>query len=265
MKNNLWSALRNPFENPTRNSFKLMNLIATDHHDKLKAAAAQDAGLLPLYRLYEPTYSQFQEAFTAATTNVSKYRVSTRRVETLFDELNNTKIRHWDVAIQYHYPSETLDYMSLMPDHREPFQKGGYEMRIKELKSLNERLLDYPTMATVRNEVEQYISDLVAARTRQQGLELNKKQLSGKLEDARRELSAMLHATLSFLTYYYRNDVSVVEQFFVLQYLRTETKPEPKEKEEEKPKEEETNAEPTEEAINELENEAADTEEETIE
>lgn len=260
MKNNLWSALRNPFENVTRHSFKIMNLIATDHHDKLKAAAAQDAGLFPLYREYEPTYAQFQEVFTSATTNITKYRASTRKVETLFDEITSTKARHWDVTIQYHYPSETLDYMGIMPDGKEPFQKGGYEMRIKELKSLSERLDDYPILAATRAEIDRYVSDLIAARTRQQGLELLKKQLSGKLEAARRELSVALHGALAYLTYYYKNDVSIVEQFYELQYLRTETKPVKEEEEEEKPKAEEAAPEASEEAIEELEND--ETEEE---
>lgn len=260
MKDNFWSALRNPFENATRNSFKLMNLISTDHHDKLKVAAADDAGLMHLYNMYVPIYAQFQETFTATTTNLSKYRGSTRRVETMFEEITSTKARHWDVAIQYHYPMETMDYSDLMPDGKEPFQKGGYEMRIKELKSLSERLADYPNMVATQTEIDQYVTALVAARTKQQGLELKKRQLSAKLEAARRELSITLHGVLSYLVYYYRHDLGVVEQFYELQYLRTEGKGEDEEKKEDKPKETEAAPEASEAAIAELENDTTETE-----
>jgi hypothetical protein len=258
MKDSLWSALRNPFENVTRNSFKTMNLIATDHHDKLKAAAAQNSDLSAMYGLYEPTYIQFQEAFTATTTNLGKYRASTKRVETIFDEITSSKIRHWDVAIQYHYPSETWEYTELMPNGKEPFQKGGYEMRIKELKSLSERMEDYAPLRATRAEIDQYVGDLIAARTRQQGLEMRKKQLSGKLEDARRELSIALHGVLAYLTFYYRNDLAVVEQFYELQYLRSEAKPSKAGEEEDTAKDDESNLDANNAAIDELENDSND-------
>jgi hypothetical protein len=220
MAEELWFYLQNPFDNVTKHSFALMNLLATDHHDKLRHKANLDARFAPLYQDFESTYKVFKTVFTKSLSNAGRYQSNTQKVESLFTELTSTRIRKWDVKIQNEYDEMSNEYVSILPSGRKPFQVGGYEARINEVKALYERLNYHPNLANLAAEVKQFAYDLEQARTEQQGFEQAERELSQSLESARVELAKVMYGVFVRLKYLHLNELKQVETYYELQYLR---------------------------------------------
>ena len=220
MAEELWFYLHNPFDNVTKHSFTLMNLLATDHHDKLKHKANTDARFAPLYQDFESAYKVFKEVFTKSLSNAGRYQSNTKKVESLFTELTSTRIRQWDVKIQNEYDEMSNEYVSILPNGRKPFQTGGYEARINEVKALYDRLNYHSNLAQLAADIKQFAYNLEQARTEQQGFEQAERELSQALELARLELAKVMYGVFVRLKYLHLNELKQVETYYELQYLR---------------------------------------------
>lgn len=221
MSSSLWRYLQNPFDNVTKNNTKLMNLLAKDHHDKLKGSSENDANIAKLYKDFLPKYEAFTSTYVALLTQQRTYQSFTSKVESLFSELTSVKIRKWDIKIQFQHDEATHIYRSLLPNGRSPFQTGGYETRTREVKSLGELLLQYKDMENLQQEVEAFGLQLENARTEQQGAERKVSHLSNELEIARLALAVNMHSVLGFLIGNYAQNIKEVASFYDLEYLRS--------------------------------------------
>ena len=219
----LWFYLGNPFDNVTKNSFTLMNLMATDHHDKLYGKAQTDQQIADIYNNFVSAYDNFKNLFVETVELSGKYQAQTQIVEEKLAELSAKKIRRWDIAIQQFFEDDSPEYKSLLPDFRVPFQNGAYEERIKEVKALWRKLSQFSQLANVEADVKQFAIELETLRTRQQGFEQAERELSQNLELARIELSAQMMIVLCRLKIMYIYDLKKVETFYDLQYLRRPT------------------------------------------
>ena len=215
-----WSYLHNPFENQTKSSFKKMNVLATDHHDKL-SNHLDDPFIADLYHQeFIPAYKYFKETYTSAHANVGKYRKHTQIVEALFAKLSAEKVKKWDILIQVEYMEGTPEYAGLMTNGRKSFQSGSYESRIMAIKTLLNNLSEYSILANVMHDVQTFYNELLSARNAQQQKENDEAFLSIQLEDARKALAKAMYAVFTGLLYKFRNNVAIVETFYELKYLR---------------------------------------------
>lgn len=220
MAEEIWSYLHNPFDNVTKRSFTLMNLLATDHHDKLKQKASIDTRFAPLYQDFVGAYQKFKDLLIAGNSNAGRYQSRTKRVEDLFAELASTLARKWDVRVQVEYDENTSEYVSIFPSGRKPFQSGSYEARVNEVKALYERLLHHSNLANLAADVKLFASNLEEARTAQQGFEQTERELSLGLEAARTELAKAMYGVFVRLKYLHLDELKMVETYYELKYLR---------------------------------------------
>lgn len=215
-----WSYLSNPFDNVTKRSFKRMLIIATDHHDKLYSRIA-DPDINTLYIQYLPLFNAFKDAYDKIGTTASAYRAATMVVEGLFLQLMSTKIKQWDIWVQNVYFDDTPEYALLFPDRRGAFQTGAYELRISAIRKLRDGLANYAALANVYNDVVAFLNQIETARTAQQGKEIDEKVASNTMEEARVNLANCMQGIMGYLMYKYQGDISKVEMFYDLQYLRS--------------------------------------------
>lgn len=215
-----WSYLNNPFDNVTKRSYKRMMALATDHRDKLKNNCS-DPDIDMLYKQFEVKYAAFRRAYDLSHRSAGAYMAATQKVEALFAELSGMQIRKWDIAIQGQYIEGTPEYTDLMPEFRQPFQRGAYDSRLAALRVLAEALGSYPALAPVQQDVQKFSDTLEEARTIQQGRENDEQTLSRNLEDAREQLAAVMQGILGYLIYKYQGDVGRVEGFYEMLYIRS--------------------------------------------
>lgn len=219
----LWSYLQNPFDNVTKRNLKKMLLMATDHFAKLKDEANTDADISRIYQDFAPVFKNFQDLYEQSNTNKAIYEMHTQLLETKMADLSSTAIGQWDIEMQYLIGAKSPEYTMLMSKGRAIFQRGAYELRIDAVKSLASRLRTFPQLANLQQRVEQYGQELERIRTEQQGVEKNESKYSDLLEDARVELAQSMQAILGYLMYRYRGNVKLVENFYELKYLRSNT------------------------------------------
>lgn len=217
-----WSYLRNPFDNVTKSSFRLMILMAKDHLDKLNGNAG-DPDIAMIISFVKPKYDSFMQAFNNVQLNNSTYRSKTMQMEQLLIELSSKKARQWDIAIQGQYLDDTAEYLDILPNNRSPFQKGAYDERVNAVNILAQKLANYPNLSALQLDVQNFFQLLTNTRTTQQGFEYQDAQLRMQVEISRKELATVLHKSFAYLIYKYVEDVQQVENYFELQYLRAST------------------------------------------
>jgi hypothetical protein len=215
-----WSYLRNPFDTATKNSFRLMLIMAKDHLDKLFGNVS-DPDIAMIYAFVKPEYDAFMQAFNNVQMNTSAYKSRTMQMENLLLELSGKKAKQWDIGVQGQYLDDTAEYMDILPNRRGAFQKGSYDERVNALDIFAQKLANYPILATVQADVQTFFAQISTARTTQQGLEYQDTQLRKTVENTRIKLATAMHKSFAFLLYKYIDDVSQVESYFELQYIRT--------------------------------------------
>jgi len=108
-----------------------------------------------------------------------------------------------------------------MPQSRAPFFKtGAYDIRLSAVLALANQLAQYPDLATLRTEVIDFHTQAIALRSVQQGVESFDQNNSNTLEDSRFALAEIMLAILGGLMRKYYNNLSIIESFYELKYLR---------------------------------------------
>lgn len=226
MSNETWHFLVNSFDVATQNSRKLMTIIAADHLAKLSAMKG-DADIARLHNRFAPVQAAFSDKYGAWLSAKGLYKGETERVQILLDELSSVKLKQWSVKIQNVYLEGTPDYTAILPSGRAPFQNGPKDSRITELKGLRDRLLKYPKLEELKNDVESFMLSLEEARNRQQESEQSVDQLSLQLEQSRKDIAAMLYRNLGALMDKYGNDPKQILAFYEVEQIRTGASSEP--------------------------------------
>ena len=216
-----WYALRNVFNNATKGTLKRMLILATDHNDKLLMESANDPQIAALYQIFSPVYQTFKQAYNDTFQKDAFYQGNTKIVESLFMELSSQKIRQWDIWIQNVYLDNTPQYLMLLSNGRGPFQTGGYEARINAIVALEANLVSFPPLANVLADVSVFRQKIEQARTTQQGMEKAAANTVKAVEDARIALAEVMHGVFGGLILRYYQNITQVETFYELKYLRT--------------------------------------------
>ncbi|WCL80726.1 hypothetical protein PPO43_12175 [Saprospira sp. CCB-QB6] len=219
-----WIHLDNFIDNWTENSLKRMYLLSTDHIHKLAAKAPNDPVIQEILDFVEPAYRNFIQQYRVKTLQRNLYRQKTAEFHDLLRLLSAKKIRSWDVQIQIVYDAKSATYMALLPEGRNPFQKGAYEMRIEAVNTLGEALSSDAQLGALATEVLAFGQQMQATRQEQQGNEGTKDNHADTLEALRQELAIVLFWGFSRLKTHYYRELYLVKNFYELQYFRKRKK-----------------------------------------
>ncbi|MEM6297918.1 MAG: hypothetical protein AAF740_04425 [Bacteroidota bacterium] len=215
-----WSYMSNPFDNVTRRNHSRMRLLATDHFDKLLKGSGDDPEIDRLYQFGKPAFDAFIKQFKKNTNDAAFYKMQTRRIRDLLDELSGSLAKRWDIRIQVEIEDTTPEYQALLPEGRAVFQNGAYDARINEVEGLAERLTNFPALATLQEEIALFGEKMRKTRTEQQGFEHQGQKNVDLLEARRKELAGVMHAIFGALIHHYYLDLRQAENYYELKYLR---------------------------------------------
>jgi len=236
--NSLWKFAENSFEIVTRGSFKLMNILITDH----LARCTQFADDHPANTLLqdaqadtEAAYGDWTAAYTTWLTCRGLYKGATAAFYAKLEELGGLKIRQWDAAIQGVYLEGTPEYIALLPQGREPFQKGALESRVAAARSLGQALANYAPLAALMATVNTYVTQLDTLRLAQQQKETEVDTCSAAVETQRLATARVMYKNLArFMLVWWDNPV-LIEDGFDMSYIRDGAPPPPEDEPEPPP------------------------------
>lgn len=210
--------LDNQFDNVTKKSYKLMNIINADHLAKLQAQQSEPDIAALLARTILP-HDDYNTAYSNWFSANGIYKGETNRVNGYLDELRSTKIKQWDIQIQQAYIAGTPDYIALLPNGRTPFQTGGMDARVSQLQALAQRLAAYPILSATTNDVLAFYTMLTAARVIQQEKEGLANNASALVEVARKNIALMMYRNLGFLMDKYASNTQLITNFWDISLL----------------------------------------------
>ena len=217
--NTLWSYLQNPFENRTKKSTKRMDIIATDHFNKLMIYKNTDKALLNLYNEFISIYQAFKKNYTQLNIITMLYKENTKNVETLFSLLRTKKSVRWEAMVLSIYDIDSTEYTYLFSTGRRAFYESTYEKRIQELHFFIQRLSKFPNLLNIQTDAELFLATLINARKNQKQIENTLAKLSICLEESRKTLAERLHYHFAILLSLYYKEPTQVEAFFDMNYL----------------------------------------------
>lgn len=214
-----WSYAQNVFDNSTKNNFKKMLMVASDHDSKLAAQIA-DAAINTLYLFFHPLYLAYSNAYSAWQSAEAAWGGGTVTVGDLMSQLSADKIEEWDIAIQVVYKQKTGEYKALLPNGRAPFQTGAYELRIAAIQTLVANIGADAALAAVKADALAFHTTILAARNTQQGKEGLLSQKSDALELERVAVAEGMYFTLAgLMSKFYQNPIKV-EEYYDLELIR---------------------------------------------
>lgn len=215
-----WPYINNQFDNSTKESFVLMLILSNDHTAKLTAQAA-DPEIDDLLTRTAPLDDAYTTGYSAWKNAVGIRKGSTLRVEQLLAELSGTRIKQWDIQIQAVYIEGTPEHMSILPGRRGPFQHGGIDERLNEVKGLGTRLADYPALAATKTNVDAFYTTLKSARDTQQLQEQLIAQSSSELELMRLAVARIMYGNVGVLMNKYRETPEFVSNFWEVSLMQS--------------------------------------------
>ena len=216
----VWHYCQNQFLNVTKNNRKKAIIIANDHDSKLTAESA-DPDILALSTRFNPLKVILSTKYAGHIAKKGLYKGGTALVEQKLLDLSSTKIEDWDIQIQAVHKRDTPDYIAILPNYRIPFQSGGIDQRIEEVRALSERLAGYPALAAVKTDVDAFLTEMEDSRDTQQQKEEQVDLASDESDDAVRAVMIMMYKDLGSLMDKFGDEPTDVERFFEVSLLQS--------------------------------------------
>lgn len=220
MANETWSYLIDTFEVNTRNSHKKGMSLAVDHKAKLEASGSTDPEVSLWHTEFEPILGAYVRIDSQYNQTFGTRKGKTNAFEEAMQQLN-TEIKIWEGPIRAKFPEDSPVEIEIFPNKRQPFQTGTYEGRIQAVRTLSEKLKEYPDLATVQLQVELFYNNLLASRESEQNYEGAQAQLSVLREEQRVVVMKAMYGNLGRAMYKYRSNPDMVTTFFDLGLLRS--------------------------------------------
>lgn len=218
MKRESWNILANTFEIKTRGSYKKCYIFAEHHFAALQGAKANPA-IAPIFAAFEPVYEDFFSEYAKWNglrgTMESKTQGFTETLLTM-----QAKLKFWEGKIFFHYHEGTPEAETLFPHKRTPFYKGTHVSRVQAVRVLSKQLDQYPVLAAVKTDVEEYLQLLEGKLSKQTGTLGLLNNQSGTLEQKRKNICAEMYGNLGLLMHVYRHNTSILKAYFDMGVLK---------------------------------------------
>ncbi len=206
------------FNNITDGNYLLSKKIFDSYDLKLHSGIS-DPAVQTLYTDNHIICNAFDAAYSVWDTLKSTNKGLTHEGALLLEQLMSTKAKAWDTAIQQIYPQDTSNYISLMPNHRIPFQTGTGLSRVLAIENLVTAIGSDNTLAAVKTSVQSFLTLLLAARTKHTNQWIAIEKALFVLENTRKSAgSSMLLGFATLLGIHYLNPKEI-DVFFPVEYL----------------------------------------------
>ena len=143
-----WPSIQNIFENRTRRSYKVADILVEDHHDKLTKSISI-VFINTMHTAWVPYYNAWKQAWNAWNSVRNEWHSCTRELENALAELltspggnGRSLLDEWESRIAAEWPTTTSMYKHIFPLGRAEFTTHAREATIQAVRSLHSRLTE---------------------------------------------------------------------------------------------------------------------------
>ena len=216
----IWPFLSNPILNCTDGSYRKALNVSIHHYNAISNSTIQF--IIDMFVIYGPLHLAFVAAYNEWIAQGGAQEGETLTVNQLL-RLVSKKIKTWDIAIQGKYPDDTARYKALLPNRREPFQKGAQDLRIGAISSLSTNIGADPLLATVKTDVDLTFTQIQTAFNHQKHSITETSLSSDAVETARVAMCVGQYADLgTFITKYASHPLDIAPYFDIESIRRHE-------------------------------------------
>lgn len=217
-----WKYTSNTFLVQTVGTYKLMNIVLSDHVARLGQTlpGGPDPVIIAQLSRTQIVKSSWDAAYASWIAARGIYKGKTLAMTQKLADLSSLKVKQWDIAIQGSFLEGTPEYTQLLPNGRGPFQSGAYDLRLAEVKALQLRLANFAPLAALATTVGTYYTEMKTLRDAQQSQEGVVDTTSALTEVQRVAAAVILYKNLGGLMEKFADNPSRVEDFFDMNYLR---------------------------------------------
>jgi hypothetical protein len=213
--------LINSFLVATRSSNKKLLTIAANHEGKLVANQA-DAVIAAILAVFTVVFDAYKAVNINLMSALGFYKGETQSLESLFKDLQDTKLSFWEGKIFNFFPKGTIEATQLFPQNRDPFNKGTYETRIQAIATLAQGCSAFTDLLPVAAMITAFHLQIASARALQlSDGEGRVAMLRNLRESARVEVCQQLYGNLGLLMNHFKTDPLQIERFFDFSLLRS--------------------------------------------
>jgi hypothetical protein len=223
----LWVYFRNPF---LKQALSLFNQRASARHtlDMLDAERSGDPVLEGLYVKLMPVLQTFEAKFITREDGKDISLGATIDFNNKMVDLRKTS-RKWEQKIVLVFDVDTSEYKILFPNGRSALYTGKIAERLDRIIGLHNKLLLYPALAQVAEDVELFHSELAALQTAKVLQANGITGVSLELQQAAQTLGITMFSIYGSLVAKYAAMPYILEHFFLTSVLRTKTREEEEE------------------------------------
>lgn len=227
MLTRLFHYLINSFLVSTRSNYKKALVLGTDHEAKLLANQT-DPVVAGMVASFTPVIQAYKFTDLNVRTVTGEYKGETQTVEQLFETLSKEHLPDWEAAIYVLFRKGTPPATALLPQGRQPFQKGTYESRIQEIDVLGQKCALIAALQPLSVGILAFHVQIESARQVQQSTgEGQLKSLRTLREQARVTMCNAMFGNLGLLMNLYQSDPRQVANYFDFTLLRQKSKDDP--------------------------------------
>ena len=220
--NTTWKYLVIQFLSVTNGNYKKAVKLSNYHDAALRAKAAQDPLLIPIYNRYHVLHLLLIKEYNLWKSAGGIQEGHTLNVEQMLT-IAYSNMPLWDITIQgtgVDFMAGTPNYLSIFNDGKKPFMNGSIDGRINAYDTLAKNMVPFVPLASIMGEVETVFDTLDEARDVQLGAKSNLKTSSNNVEEARIKAMTMQWRNLGFCMDVYWENLPFIESLFDLETLR---------------------------------------------
>ena len=217
-----WHYLVNQFLNATFENFKKALKLSNYHDARLKKKMDDNPGdpdFATLYNRYHILHLAYVDAYNQWKLSGGVQGGQTLNMTQLL-LLLITKINKWEGKVSGEFEKTSVEYKTLFPNGKYPFNSGAMDTRIAAVLTLGSALTPYGALAAVKADVDAFYTLLDAARDTQEGAKGGTKDLSTVVEQNRVLTMTGQYQNLGFLMNKFAATPLVIAPFFELNILR---------------------------------------------
>jgi hypothetical protein len=215
----VWNYLNNTFLVITEESYRTAKKLG-DYTLAALQAKNSDPVIGPLATAFKPYVDNFNAAYNNWLSKLGVQKSFTSDLMVNLKLLSSYKIKQWDIAIQGQFLEGSTKYISILPNHRTPFQNGSQEDRLAACDALSIALTGITALATTKTDVDAFIVTLKASFNAQKGSLSNTVTNSDNLDTARINMCIELYSILGKLMSIYKTKPTDAQQFFDMETIR---------------------------------------------
>lgn len=210
---NTWIYFVNFILTSTKGSFGKAYEVSC-FHDNALFANSSDPDILALYNAYHPFHLALEIAYLKWKSQGGDRSGKTFSLNHLLDVLSGIKISNWDIAIQNVYNKRTIQYNTLFPNGRAPFQHGKQLEIITAIQTLSDTIGTDPALANVKLDIDTFHTSIYTTYNNQKASKSNVAIDSDNLEIARVKMCEEQFGNYGFIIYKYKANPELGEAYF---------------------------------------------------